>query len=426
MRLLKKAQKGKVRVMKENTNVKKSRKVKIIAAISAAVVCVGAFGVFGMSYKYAPLPVYVMADRVFNPDNVQVNFNTFEVASKYDRDKVKIYEATDFNFDDDKLQKVIWNDVVKPNDDDFFGNTYENKNESITVCKAPESDSGLPYFYYSDMSKRTDDELQTYTVYGTEPVGSKDNCVNINTNDYYRKNANIAGMQTYEQSADEVIEFFETVGLQNVELEASYAIENEATENIIKEQILNLDYIQKNDKPDYEEKLSLLDENDETYKLFFRQSVDSIPLVSGESSVAFIPTGTSITAEIGDNISEIRVDGSKQIGEAIEEVDIMSASEALNMIIEKYNNEFKFRKAEILSMKLMYYARKTGDGQYQLEPRWVFNIKETYDTHFGRNESHQSVDYGYRSVNAVTGHMDSTVLRDIIYFYPSDNGYVRG
>lgn len=389
--------------MKKNENMKKRRLVWPIVIV-VAVLCVTTLSVAKFIPKYTPLPVYTAVDGIVKFDNVKINFNPMDVYSKYNKDTVKIYKADDFIVDEAKLQNVLWGEEVKVNDDEFFGNTYMKENKYINVENIPH-DIIAPNFSYGDNDLNIKDALQTYTVYEPETTRSTDNCINIDTRQYYKENKNLDGKKSYKEWEEELLGLFGEIGIENVEAETSYAIENDVTKKIIKTQKENIPEYSNFGFEGFQKALDSLDENSEYYRMFFRQSVDSIPICNGLYSPLYGHKGSYIYATVSDAISELRFYGCKKIGEPVKEVEILSATEALDTLIKRYNSDFKHRQVEIESMNLNYYARPSENG-YLLEPIWVFNIREEID---GENE------YGYRMVDAVDGEMSRSGLRDIAY-----------
>lgn len=162
------------------------------------------------------------------------------------------------------------------------------------------------------------------------------------------------------------------------------------------------------------------EKEDEAYLLQFVQVVDGIPLMSHmwctdlASRNAGILETTIYGVLSGDGLVSMQVSGAVSLKEELERQPLLSAREAENLFLTKYDNGTRLSDLYAESLSLEYVIQLDGDDLL-LVPAWVFCIsQDKLAEDLISGESASIKEYDHYVINAATGNeIKSGILTDV-------------
>lgn len=248
---------------------------------------------------------------------------------------------------------------------------------------------------------------------------------NYNTTEDFSRQADLDFM-----TMDEAAEMFQALaadcGLPAVQRDEIYALDMDTLQ---KHSALYADTMQKLKDPDADATQEQDDlaaasvtweKEDEAYLLQFAQVVDGIPLMDHmwctdlASRNAGILETTVYGVLSGDGLISLDVSGVVSLKEELERRPLLSAQEAEELFLAKYDDGTRLSDLYAESLSLEYVIQLDGDGLL-LVPAWVFCLsQDRLDENLVSGESTSIKDYGHYVINAATGNeIKSGILTDV-------------
>lgn len=280
--------------------------------------------------------------------------------------EVSIYEVSYKNFDSDKLLEYFNMKPVSFSERIASGQMYDSGNSRLFVYD-DEGDIHGGFRYIKDM-----------VIFPGAVV-----------TDYY--NTTLKGDKISGGFSDmEALDFFETIGLEQLKVDQAYEISGEQLREFV------------NSSSDYEDNVADAFNPEDKYTLvYFLQYIDDIPLIdtpwdfSGRN-----PTYTSAEAIIFENqMIENYFVNLYDIEQEISTEKIISPETALNTFVESYNKEIQFDKTIITSIALKYIITVDKREMYA-QPAYVFEYEYQKES---ENLSKSPTREEIKVVSAITG-----------------------
>lgn len=392
------------------------RKISVLFMVLILLLVVACDEPAGDTKRIEHLDLNTYLESVEVPKNLSITFDSTKVSTVT---SAKKYTATFLELDPDTVAKeLLRNDITEQKpmaEGPYFIAKSSSMDEYLTVLDGGRSfgvkgatNGGLSYMVIKE-GDQNKPELIANTI---GPPNTTEQFFRSMRRSDYSSSANLS-FASYAEALASVEHLLSSIGLSKSKLVESYAMDLKTMKehyNYYLEEMMNEEEVKSYD----------FTAEDESYRFYFRQQIDELPV---NSTIWFLGKGTAEGAAGNvmsnnpiltvtyqkDGVSNISARHFFDIPNAKsgEPESLISAVDAMKILLKEYKDLILEEGTKVSSAELIYVSvpvkGKEEETIFDLIPAWVFTITKPQYANDKGIGNYQSDDYGQYVVNAITG-----------------------